>query len=83
MDDDFVSCQEGYEIAKVERMYKVNREARETIRIKSMILHFKDLVLPDRVKVGFMSFSVHEFIPKPIRCYTCQRWIWSRCNLVS
>ena len=37
MDDDFVSCQEGYEIAKVERMYKVNRETRKKILIKSVI----------------------------------------------
>ena len=65
MDDDF---------DKVERMYKVNRETREKIHIKSVILHSKDFILPDRVKVGFMSFRVHEFIPKPIRCYKCQRY---------
>ena len=27
-----------------------------------------------RVKEGFMSSRVHEFIPKPIRCYKCQRY---------
>ena len=27
-----------------------------------------------RVKVGFMSSRIHEFIPKPIRCYKCQRY---------
>ena len=63
MDDDFVSCQEGYEIAKVQRMYKVNRETREKILMKSVILYFKDLILPDIIKVGLCpSESMSSFL---------------------
>lgn len=29
--------------------------------------------LPKSVQIGYMSYSVREYIPKPIRCYKCQR----------
>ncbi|MGL5710893.1 MAG: hypothetical protein ACRCW9_08670, partial [Cetobacterium sp.] len=40
----------------------------------SVMLQFEEEVLSTRVMVGFMSYSVREYIPPPLRCYKCQRF---------
>jgi len=41
---------------------------------ESVLLHFKDDVLPMKVMVGYMSFNIREYVPPPLRCYKCQRY---------
>lgn len=40
----------------------------------SVLLEFKDEVLPEKVMVGYMSFRVRAYVPPPIRCFKCQRY---------
>lgn len=40
----------------------------------SVLLEFKEQVLPERVMIGYMSFYVREYVPPPVRCYKCQRY---------
>jgi len=40
----------------------------------SVMLTFEGETLPDKVLVGFMSYSVKLYIPPPLRCYKCQRF---------
>lgn len=40
----------------------------------SVLLEFKETVLPERIMVGYMSFRVREYVPPPVRCYKCQRY---------
>lgn len=38
----------------------------------SVVLEFEK-VLPKRVRMGYLSYDVREFIPAPLRCFKCQR----------
>ncbi len=39
----------------------------------SVLIHFEDSNLPVKVKLGFISYVVREYIPPPLCCYNCQR----------
>ncbi len=39
------------------------------------MLDFDDEVLPSKVMLGFLSFNVREYIPKPTGCHNCQRFV--------
>lgn len=40
---------------------------------RSVMIQFEGSSLLIRVKLGFISFSVREYIPAPLRCFKCQR----------
>lgn len=52
-------------------MYSKNGTKQESL---SVLLQFREEVLPARVKVGFMSFYVRPYVPPPLRCFKCQRF---------
>lgn len=49
---------------------------REGVRKDSehVVLEFEEEMLPKNVTLGFLSSSVREYVPKPMRCYNCQRF---------
>ncbi len=51
------------------QMWKDNKRCERM----SVMIQFEGSTLPLRVKLGFVSFSVREFIPPPLRCFKCQR----------
>lgn len=38
----------------------------------SVVVQFKKILLKS-VQIGYMNYSVGEFIPKLLKCYACQR----------
>lgn len=44
----------------------------QSVESLSVLLEFDSAVLPEKVKVGCLSFPVREFVPPPLRCYKCQ-----------
>ena len=46
----------------------------EKVERLSVLLEFQDLVLPDKIKIGYMSFPVRPYVPPPLWCYKCQRY---------
>lgn len=40
----------------------------------SVLLQFEGGVLPGKVTIGYMSYPVRLYVPKPLRCYNCQRF---------
>lgn len=38
------------------------------------MMTFEEEKLPERVFLGYMSYYVREYTPKPLRCYNCQRF---------
>ncbi|XP_013856338.1 uncharacterized protein LOC106512216 [Austrofundulus limnaeus] len=63
---------QGGEVRRLKRLQKhVNGEKIESL---SILLEFQGEVLPDKVKIGFMSFSVRPYVPPPLRCFKCQRY---------
>ena len=46
----------------------------ERVESTSLLLGFKELRIPEKVMIGYLSFRVREFIPPPMRCFKCQRY---------
>ena len=63
---------QGGEVRRLKRLLRtVNGEKVESL---SVLLEFQDLVLPDQIKIGCMSFPVRLYVPPPLQCYKCQRY---------
>lgn len=60
----------GAGVISVKRMMRWGDGQR--VQSMSVLLEFQGGVLPERVKVGCLSFPVREFVPPPLRCYKCQ-----------
>ncbi|XP_013859124.1 uncharacterized protein LOC106514416, partial [Austrofundulus limnaeus] len=60
------------EILKVTRLLR-NVDG-ERVPSMSVLLEFKKDKLPDRIKIGFLSFPVRPYVPPPLRCFKCQRY---------
>ena len=60
----------GGKIVEVTRL-KSKRDGtlKETL---SVLIQF-ERTLPKAVQMGYLNFMVREYIPKPLRCYACQR----------
>ncbi len=46
----------------------------EKIETESVLVEFETKVLPEEIFFGFMKYRVREFIPKPMRCFSCQEF---------
>ncbi len=65
--------EEQNNILKGARRLQVTREG---VRKDSeyVVLDSEEEVLPKKVTLCFLSYSVREYIPKPMRCYNCQKF---------
>ncbi len=52
---------------------QMKREGRRVDSL-SVRLKFEGKELPDRIKMGFISYPIREYIAPPLRCYNCQRY---------
>lgn len=70
-----VKTQNGIKISDVKRLGGVKKT-------ESVVLTFVGEIMPERVYIGFNCYTVKLFIPRPIRCYKCQRFghIATSCN---
>lgn len=63
---------QGGNVLRLKRLMRtINREKTESL---SVLLEFQGSVLPERVKVGCMSFPVRVYVPPPLHSYTCERY---------
>ena len=60
----------GIEVISIKRMTR----GPEKEMSESVLVELKGEVLPDRVFLGFLCFYVWAYIPKPMRCFQCQRF---------
>lgn len=44
------------------------------IDMLSVLLQFEGGVFPGKVTIGYMSYFVRPYVPKPLRSYNCQRF---------
>lgn len=62
----------GAEVSRVKRLQRtVNGERLDSL---SVLLEVQGNALPERVRVGCMSFPVRAYVPPPLCCYKCQRY---------
>lgn len=64
----FKECNKDLTITQVSR-FKKGENPIPTIMIK-----MKEKSLSEFLKFGYLQFRVKEYIPRPIRCYNCQRF---------
>jgi hypothetical protein len=55
------------------RRLKITRNKERSDSL-SVMIHFDEEKLPERVYVGFLSYVVRPFIPPPLRCFKCQKY---------
>ena len=41
---------------------------------KTVLLHFDSCVAPEVVRLGYLNFETQLYIPKPLRCFKCNRF---------
>ena len=41
---------------------------------KTVLLQFHNDVLPPFVRIGYLNFLVKQYVPKPLRCFKCNRF---------
>lgn len=62
----------GAKVVNVKRM-KTTRDG-EAKDSKTVLLEFGEVVVPKKVFLGFVSYPVRLYVPKPLRCYNSQRF---------
>lgn len=63
---------EGGKVGEVRRL-QMNRDGSRVDSL-SVMLKFEEEVLPERVRIGYISFPVRAYVKAPMRCYNCQRY---------
>ena len=58
----------------VTEVKKIKRRDDTVRRTELYILTFDQCNIPEHVKIGWTKLKVREYIPKPRRCFQCQRW---------
>ncbi|XP_016401002.1 uncharacterized protein LOC107733749 [Sinocyclocheilus rhinocerous] len=70
--DKIKSCVEGGEGNGAKRLqYVRNKERMDSL---SVMLQFDEERMPERVKIGYVSYPVRPYVPPPLRCFKCQKY---------
>jgi len=80
--DELVEGLVGQKVTFVKRFRFKCKEYSEFRDSKSVFLQFSTADLPAEVKLGYLLFRVKQFIPKPLRCFKCNRFghVASHCR---
>ncbi len=70
--EDLKSNIRGGKVIEIKRLQ--TRKGGERVDSLSILLVFQERVLPDKVRVGYMSYNVRAYVPPPLRCYKCQKY---------
>ena len=46
----------------------------EMIPGKTVLLHFDNCLAPKEVQIGYLNFKTELYIPRPLRCFNCNRF---------
>lgn len=63
---------EGAKVIDAVRL-QMNREGRRMDSL-SVRLKLEGKEVPDRIKMGYISYPIRKYIAPPLRCYNCQRY---------
>lgn len=66
------SCVEGGKVIGAKRLqYVKNKERMDSL---SVMLQFDEERMPERVKIGYVSYPVRPYVPPSLRCFKCQKY---------
>ncbi|GBN95356.1 hypothetical protein AVEN_251744-1 [Araneus ventricosus] len=69
---------QGQGVSYVRRI-SIRRDG-QLLNTKHLVLTFDSAKLPEQIKAGYMRLSVRAYIPKPLRCFKCQRFGHSKTS---
>lgn len=72
-EDEIVECLAPQGVVSCKRLI-LKRQDKENVTTGTVFLTFNSSRLPDRLKLGFVSVKVDEYVPAPLRCFRCQRF---------
>ena len=72
--DDILACLAGQGVQSVRRFRYKGKDSSEMTESKSVFLQFTTADLPSEVKLGYMLLHVKQYIPRPLRCFKCNRY---------
>lgn len=62
----------GRKVIKAQSL-KTTREGRKK-ESETILIEFEEDNIPLKVFLGFLSYPVRVYVPKPLRCFNCQRF---------
>lgn len=66
------NCVKGGKVIGAKRLqYVKNKEKLDSL---SVMLQFDEERMPERVKIGYVSYPVRPYVPPPLRCFKCQKY---------
>ena len=72
--NDISACLAGQGIQSVRRFRYKRKDSSEMTESKSVFLQLTTADLSSKVKLGYMLFRVKQYIPRPLRCFKCNRY---------
>jgi len=72
--DDLVACLASQGVKSVKRFRFKSSDSSELKDSKSVFLQFDTAVVPGEVKIGYLFFRVKQHVPRPLRCFKCNRY---------
>jgi len=72
--DDILACLAGQEVQSVRRFRYKSKDSSEMTESKSLFLQFTTADLPSEVQFTYMLFRIKQYIPRPLRCFKCNRY---------
>jgi len=72
--DDLVACLASQEVKFVKRFRFKSSDSSELKDSKSVFLQSTTADLPGEVKVGCLFSRVKQYVPRPLRCFKCNRY---------
>ena len=72
--DDLVACLASQGVKFVKRFCFKRSDSSELKDSRSVFLKFTTADLPGEVKIGYLFFRVKQYVPKPLRCFKCNRY---------
>lgn len=66
---------EGFNVCNKDiKIKEIIRFEKNKVPIPTIMLKIAGEVLPQDLKFGYRNYKVKEFVPRPIRCFKCQRF---------
>lgn len=72
-EEEIVTCLTHQGVVACKRL-TFKRDGNEAVPSGTVFLTFNSSTRPEKVKLGFLSVKVDEFVPAPLRCFNCQRF---------
>ena len=73
-DEDLLYSLNKFKVSSVKRFVFKSNSTSSSAPTKTVLLNFIESELPSNVQIGYLNFHVKPYIPKPIRCFKCNRF---------